>query len=189
MVGVGRDLCGSSSQTFLLKKGHLQQAAEDLVQAGLKYLQRRSQPILLWYVVERLYPLIGPFLLLSVCFSYFSPPIPSFFNIMLLSMSEKEKLMRSKEIPWPISVVTSFMLCKLFKPGFFIRFFFHFQGPAQLLSNPYLLLSLFLTALLSCPSSHSHYEQANSWHNVSSCCESPTTSLLDQAYCLVHHWV
>lgn len=81
--------------------------------------------------------------------------------------------------------------CKLFKTGFFWHFFFffHFQSSAQLPSNPYLLLSLSLTALLSCPGSHSHYEQANSWHNVSSCCESPTTSLLDQAYCLVHHWV
>jgi len=32
-VGVGRDLCGSSSPTLLLKQGHLQQAAQDLVQA------------------------------------------------------------------------------------------------------------------------------------------------------------
>ena len=35
MVGVGRDVCGSSSPTLLPKQGHLQQAAEDLVQAGL----------------------------------------------------------------------------------------------------------------------------------------------------------
>jgi len=41
MVGFGRDLCGSSSPTFLPKQGHLQQAAQDLVQAGLEYLQRR----------------------------------------------------------------------------------------------------------------------------------------------------
>jgi len=41
MVGVGRDLCGSSSPTLLLKQGLLQQAAQDLVQAGLGYLQRR----------------------------------------------------------------------------------------------------------------------------------------------------
>ena len=41
MVGVGRDLCGSSSPTPLPKQGHLQQAAEDLVQVGLEYLQRR----------------------------------------------------------------------------------------------------------------------------------------------------
>jgi len=33
-AGVGRDLCGSSSPTPLPKKGHPQQAAEDLVQAG-----------------------------------------------------------------------------------------------------------------------------------------------------------
>ena len=36
IVGVGRDLCGSSSPTLLPK-----QAAQDLVQAGLEYLQRR----------------------------------------------------------------------------------------------------------------------------------------------------
>ena len=41
MIGVGKDLCGSSSPILLLKQGHLQQAAEDLVQTGLEYLQRR----------------------------------------------------------------------------------------------------------------------------------------------------
>jgi len=41
MVGVGRKLWGSSSLTPLPKQGHLQQAAQDLVQAGLEYLQRR----------------------------------------------------------------------------------------------------------------------------------------------------
>ena len=41
MVGVGRDLCGSSSPTSLLKQVCLQQAAQDLVQVGLEYLQRR----------------------------------------------------------------------------------------------------------------------------------------------------
>ena len=41
MAGVGRDLCGSSSPSLLPKQGHLQQAAQDLVQAGLEYLQRR----------------------------------------------------------------------------------------------------------------------------------------------------
>jgi len=30
IVGVGRDLCGSSSPTPLPKQGHLQQAAQDL---------------------------------------------------------------------------------------------------------------------------------------------------------------
>jgi len=34
MVGVGRNLCGSSSPTLLPKQGHLQQAAQDLVQAN-----------------------------------------------------------------------------------------------------------------------------------------------------------
>jgi len=34
IVRVGRDLCGSSSPTLLLKQGHLQQAAQDLVRAS-----------------------------------------------------------------------------------------------------------------------------------------------------------
>ena len=34
MAGVGRDLWGSSSPTSLPKQGHLEQAAQDLVQAG-----------------------------------------------------------------------------------------------------------------------------------------------------------
>ena len=51
MVGVGRDLCGSSSPTLLPKQGHLQQAAQDLMQAGLEYLQRRR---------DSLYPRISP---------------------------------------------------------------------------------------------------------------------------------
>ena len=38
IVGIGRDLCGSSSPTPLPKQGHLQQAVEDLVQAGLECL-------------------------------------------------------------------------------------------------------------------------------------------------------
>jgi len=41
MGGLGRDLCGSSSPTPLPKQGPLQQAAQDLVQADLEYLQRR----------------------------------------------------------------------------------------------------------------------------------------------------
>jgi len=41
MAGVRKDLCGSSSPYPLLKHGHLQQAAQDLVQAGFEYLQRR----------------------------------------------------------------------------------------------------------------------------------------------------
>jgi len=41
IVGVGRDLCGSSSPTLLPKQGHLQQAAQDLVQAPpVSYHQR-----------------------------------------------------------------------------------------------------------------------------------------------------
>ena len=41
MLGIGRDLCGSSSSTTLPKQGHLQQAAQDLHQAGLESIQRR----------------------------------------------------------------------------------------------------------------------------------------------------
>ena len=41
MFRVGRDFCGSSSPTLLSKQGCLQQAAQDLVQVGLEYLQRR----------------------------------------------------------------------------------------------------------------------------------------------------
>ena len=41
MFGVGRDLCGSSGPIPLPKQGHLQEVAQDLVQAGLEYLQRR----------------------------------------------------------------------------------------------------------------------------------------------------
>ena len=41
MVGVGRALCGSPNPTPLPKQGHPAQAAQDRVQAGLEYLQRR----------------------------------------------------------------------------------------------------------------------------------------------------
>ena len=41
MVGVGRDLWGSSSPTPLPNHGHLKQAAQDLIQAGSEYSQRR----------------------------------------------------------------------------------------------------------------------------------------------------
>ena len=42
MFGVGRALQRSSSPTPLPQQGHLQQAAQDLVQAGFEYLQRRG---------------------------------------------------------------------------------------------------------------------------------------------------
>jgi len=41
VLGLGRDLCGSPSPSPLPKQGHQEQAAQDLVQAGLEYLQRR----------------------------------------------------------------------------------------------------------------------------------------------------
>jgi len=59
MLGVERDLCGSSSPTPLLKQGHLQQAAQDLDQAGIEYLQRRrlqnlpGQPVLVLHHPQR----------------------------------------------------------------------------------------------------------------------------------------
>jgi len=40
-AGVDRDLCGSPSPTPLPKQGHPEQAAQDRVQVGLEYLQRR----------------------------------------------------------------------------------------------------------------------------------------------------
>ena len=46
MVGVGRDLCRSSSPTLLPKQGHLEQAAQDLVQVRLRRLHNLpEQPI------------------------------------------------------------------------------------------------------------------------------------------------
>jgi len=41
MVGVGRDLWRSSSPSPLPKLVNLEQAAQDLIQAGFEYLQRR----------------------------------------------------------------------------------------------------------------------------------------------------
>uniref|UniRef100_A0A8B9P213 CUB and sushi domain-containing protein 3 n=1 Tax=Apteryx owenii TaxID=8824 RepID=A0A8B9P213_APTOW len=41
MVEVGRDLWRSSSPTPLLKQGHLEHVAQDCIQAGFEYLQRR----------------------------------------------------------------------------------------------------------------------------------------------------
>ena len=43
IVGVGRDLCGSSSPTLLPKQGHLQQAAQDLVQARCRAVPRHTE--------------------------------------------------------------------------------------------------------------------------------------------------
>jgi len=41
MLGVGKGMWRSPSLTFLPRQGHLEQAAQDPVQAGLEYLQRR----------------------------------------------------------------------------------------------------------------------------------------------------
>ena len=39
MVGVGRDLCGSSSPTPLLKQGHLRQASSEVIKCLVKLLR------------------------------------------------------------------------------------------------------------------------------------------------------
>ena len=46
IVGVGRKLWGTPSPTPLPKQGHLEQVAQDLIQAGFEYLQRRRIPSL-----------------------------------------------------------------------------------------------------------------------------------------------
>jgi len=76
MVGVGRDLCGSSSPTPLPKQGRLQQAAQDLDQAGLEYLQRtRLQlskvPVLGYLLSPNL--LQGAFLPPGLCSDFSGP--------------------------------------------------------------------------------------------------------------------
>jgi len=45
MVRVGRDLWTSSSPAPLLKQVHLEQAAQNLVQVGLEYLQKTPQTL------------------------------------------------------------------------------------------------------------------------------------------------
>jgi len=66
MVGVGRDLCGSSSPTPPPKQGRLQQAAQDLVQAGLEYLQRRRHHNLPGQPVLELKPIEYPFCFFNI---------------------------------------------------------------------------------------------------------------------------
>ena len=66
MVGVGRDLCGSPSPTPLPKQGHLAQVAQDLVQAGSEFFQRRRihrlpgqpVPVLCYPLREEVLPLV-----------------------------------------------------------------------------------------------------------------------------------
>jgi len=89
MVGVGRDLCESSSPTSLPKQGHPEQAAQDLVQVGLEYLQRRRLhhlpgqpgPVLRHPQREEVLPHVQlNFLCLSLC------PLP-----LVLSLGTTEK--------------------------------------------------------------------------------------------------
>ena len=42
MVRVGRDLWVSSSPSLLPKQGHPEQAAQDCIQVGFEYLQRKT---------------------------------------------------------------------------------------------------------------------------------------------------
>jgi len=61
MVGVGRDLCGSSGPTPLPKQGHPDQASQDLIQVGFEYLQRRlhgpsGQPVFKIFKIEAILP-------------------------------------------------------------------------------------------------------------------------------------
>jgi len=46
IAGVGRDLWESSSPLPLPRQGHLEQVAQDRIQAGFEYLQRRRLYIL-----------------------------------------------------------------------------------------------------------------------------------------------
>ena len=43
MLGVRRDLCGSSSPTFLPKQGHLQQAAQDSLSRRVLHISREGE--------------------------------------------------------------------------------------------------------------------------------------------------
>ena len=45
MLGVARDLCGSSSPTPLPKQRHLEQVAQDLIQAGFEPEKETPQPL------------------------------------------------------------------------------------------------------------------------------------------------
>ena len=66
MLGVGRDLCGSSGLTPL---DHLQQAAQEHVQVGLEYLQRGRLHSLPGHPVPVLrHPLQNIFFSISIAF-------------------------------------------------------------------------------------------------------------------------
>ena len=92
IVGVGRDLCGSSSPPLLPKQGHLQQAAQDLVQAGSPYLVWQSgrgggrvlRNLLILHLLQVILEggegrLVNPFLCLNGLQWLFSSPSPHFF--------------------------------------------------------------------------------------------------------------
>jgi len=98
MVGIGRDLCGSSSPTPLPKQSHLEQAAQDLVHAGLEYLRRRrlhnlpGQPVPVLYHPHR--EEVLPHVQLELPVLQFVPiaPCPVLFipckaNVILLALN------------------------------------------------------------------------------------------------------
>jgi len=89
MFGVGRDLWGSSSPNPLTKQGRLQQAAQDLVQAGLEYLQEGDSTTSLGSLFQGSITLRGKkfFLIFRQNFLCFSLcPLPL---VLLLSTTEK----------------------------------------------------------------------------------------------------
>jgi len=74
MVGVGKDLWGSSSPTPLSKQGHEEQVALDCVQVAFECLQRRRHHNSSWQLVPVFLTLKGKNIFLAfrwnfLCFS------------------------------------------------------------------------------------------------------------------------
>jgi len=92
MVGVGKDLCGSSSPTLLLKQGHLQQAAQDLSKRVLNISREGDSTISLGSLFQGSVTLRGKFFLMFtwnfLCFSLC--PLP-----LVLSLGTTEKSLAS----------------------------------------------------------------------------------------------
>ena len=100
MVGVGGDLCGSSSLTPLPKQGHPEQAAQHRVQAGLEYLQRRRLHNLPGQPVPVLHHPQSEEVLPHV---QMEPPIPSSkADSMTFSSSCRSSPLLKKEMLYPI---------------------------------------------------------------------------------------
>jgi len=89
MVGVGRGLWGSSSQTPLTRQGHLQQTVQDHIQADLEYLQIRrlhnpSGQLLQCSVTLQVKKIFLMFRQNKLCFSLCPLPV-----VLLLGTTEK----------------------------------------------------------------------------------------------------